>query len=500
MKNGGYFNLRAYTAAEFNDKDNKDCIFVHKDVKHAFSDEIVENITLINNANICKYLQLRTNETIETKSNILNSVKSALKDCPVMPNIKYVVPHFGKSVTFEVVSVDNISNKISLDFSNLSIKTSTPKRTINDAEEYKIITEITEFEILENLALESKIVTPRSMSIGGVNNELKIIRKAIDSLNFKTKSYIGILLYGPSGTGKTLLANVVINELSDFHRININGAEIFSQYAGETEARLKHLFNQTLNFEKSVIFIDEFDVLTNTNSEQERRVNATIKVLVDSLSELQNHLILLIATSSRPDAIEASFRRPSRLDLEIELPIPNLIQRKEIISIFKDKFNANLSENDIDIISQNAHGYVGADLEALIAQATLNGQNDKKSCLEALKIVKPSAMREVQVTVPNVIWEDIGGLDDLKLQLRQAIEWPIKHPEIFHKMGINPPKGVLMYGPPGCSKTMIAKALANESQLNFVAIKGPELFKKYVGESEQVSWSKILFLHVFLKI
>ena len=144
------------------------------------------------------------------------------------------------------------------------------------------------------------------------------------------------------------------------------------------------------------------------------------------------------------------------------------------------------SDEDIKMISQNAHGYVGADLEALIAHATTNGRGDKNSCLKALKIVKPSAMREVQVTVPNVSWEDIGGMDDLKLKLCQAIEWPIKHPEKFRKMGITPPKGVLMYGPPGCSKTMIAKALANESQLNFVAIKGPELFKKYVGESEQV--------------
>ena len=226
--------------------------------------------------------------------------------------------------------------------------------------------------------------------------------------------------------------------------------------------------------------------MTSTNSEQERRVCATLKVLIDNLSDQQKSKIVLLATSSRPDSIEASFRRPGRLDLEIELPIPNAQQRMEIIKVFKERFNANINEDDIKMISQNAHGYVGADLEALIAQASLGGQSNRESCLEALKIVKPSAMREVQVSVPTVTWEDIGGLDDLKLQLKQAVEWPIKHPEVFRKMGISPPKGVLMYGPPGCSKTMIAKALANESQLNFVAIKGPELFKKYVGESEQV--------------
>ena len=435
-KNDNNLNLRAYTSSEFK---NPDCIFVHKDVGLIISDEIITTITPLSGGKICKNLQLRVQDAKPETKDLKSYVSTALKDCPVQPTVRYIIPYYGKSVIFEVISVKSSKDLLCDELSSMSIQTSTPKRSMK-AEACRIITEITEIEILDTSDNCTSKVTPKNLRIGGVNEELNTIRKAVDSLN-SSKNYIGILLYGPSGTGKTLLANVVMNELTDFCRININGAEVYSRYSGETEERLRNLFHQTQNFEKSVLFIDEFDVLTSSNSEQERRVNASIKVLMDFISELQNHKILLLATSSRSDMIEASFRRPGRLDLEIELPIPNVVQRTEIIQIFKEKFNANLSDEDIKVISQNAHGYVGADLEALIAQASLNGQNDKKSCLEALKLVKPSAMREVQVSVPNVTWEDIGGLDDLKDKLIQAVHWPIKHPEVFRKMGINPPKG-----------------------------------------------------------
>jgi len=240
--------------------------------------------------------------------------------------------------------------------------------------------------------------------------------------------------------------------------------------------------------------MDEFDALVSTsgNTEQERRVSACLKSLFDDQlsSKNDNHKTVVIAVTSRPDFIDSSFRRPGRLEIEIELGVPDFIQRTAIVQAILDRsrgslVTSRLNEEDIEFLCRNAHGYVGADLEAVLAQVTQNNDSSQETLLKALKTVKPSAMRELQVNVPNVTWEDIGGLDDLKLKLKQAVEWPIKRPEIFVKMGIAPPKGVLMYGPPGCSKTMIAKALANESNLNFVAIKGPELFSKYVGESEQ---------------
>ena len=315
--------------------------------------------------------------------------------------------------------------------------------------------------------------------VGGLDAEFQSIFQQMEM--FKTKSYLGILLFGVSGSGKSLLSQRLQSRLPHFQPITIHGSDIFSQFSGETESQLKSMFKQT-ELKDSIIIIDDIDVLTssNANTDQERRVKACLKVLLDECSRSTSQKTLLIATSSRPDNIDPSFRRPGRLESEIELPVPNANQRYQIIQAILKNVKMELSEEDTKTLSQNAHGYVGADLEALVAQVS-QGQ----TCFEALKKVTPSAMREVQVQVPNVTWQDIGGLDDLKLKLKQSVEWPIKHPEAFKRMGITAPKGVLMYGPPGCSKTMIAKALANESQLNFVAIKGPELFKKYVGESEQ---------------
>jgi len=197
-----------------------------------------------------------------------------------------------------------------------------------------------------------------------------------------------------------------------------------------------------------------------------------------------------MATTSKIDNIPTSLRRPGRLDLELELPAPDVEARLEILNLYLDTTQHTLSMDDIKLIARDTHGFVGADVSNLFSTSLLfaqkNGHTLQMSDFEAARVqVKPSAMREVQVQVPSVTWADIGGLQDLKLKLRQAVDWPIKHPEVFTRMGIKPPRGVLMYGPPGCSKTMIAKALANESGLNFLSIKGPELFSKWVGESEK---------------
>ena len=198
---------------------------------------------------------------------------------------------------------------------------------------------------------------------------------------------------------------------------------------------------------------------------------------------------MVVGATSKLENVDPALRRPGRLDLELEIGVPAVKARAEILTGILGEMKSTVSEDDLTRLARDTHGFVGADLESLVSQARLEAGNEEVISMEhILKVrtkVKPSAMREVLVEVPEVTWADIGGLEELKLKLRQAVEWPVKHPEVFTRMGISAPRGLLMYGPPGCSKTMIAKALANESGLNFLSIKGPELFSKWVGESER---------------
>jgi len=352
--------------------------------------------------------------------------------------------------------------------------------------------------------------------IGGLSKEIKVIGEAVSSY-LQQRSYVGILVYGPSGTGKSTLSKV-LPSVHNWRSAYLNGAEVFSKFSGETESNLRSIFaklRQTAAEDDDdddeptskchrpcMLFIDEFDILCSSSkektSDQERRVASTLRSLIDDLSSASaandsgkrgTQPIVLIAATNRPSAIDSTFRRPGRFDVEVEISVPNVEARTDILQKLLEKECEGVlpSPELVGRVAQAAHGYVGADLQALCGHATSQeGHLSMEEALErALKVTKPSAMREIQVEVPNVSWRDIGGMEELKLKLKQAVEWPIKHAGMFAKMGVSPPKGVLMYGPPGCSKTMIAKALANESKLNFVAIKGPELFSKWVGESEQ---------------
>jgi len=486
------FVLRAYPVDQIQDSEY---LYIHQDLMVAFSEEMDKNTTSCNPIksylNSCSKLHLTSviqdqdcaNENQET---ISKYVKNCLMDMVVLKNGLFIINYYGKTLKFKVKDIGSDKNKGDLcqDLSNLNLKTSTPVRQVKN--EPQIVTEATEILIDSRNDEEFK----KKVFIGGYDKELEIIFKQIDSCQ---KSYAGFLIYGPSGSGKSLLAQAIISKLEGYKLIQINGSEIFSRYAGETEQHLKTLLSSHQN-QNSVIFMDEFDALVSSagNTDQERRVSACLKSLFDDQLNSKNddyNKTIVIAVTSRPEFIDTSFRRSGRLEIEIELGVPDFKQRTEIVKAILERsgdlVTSRLNDNDIEFVSRNAHGYVGADLEAVLAQVSLSSDHNRESLLKALKTVRPSAMRELQVNVPNVTWEDIGGLDDLKLKLKQAVEWPIKRPEIFLKMGITPPKGVLMYGPPGCSKTMIAKALANESNLNFLAIKGPELFKKYVGESEQ---------------
>ncbi|NWU83294.1 SPAT5 protein, partial [Onychorhynchus coronatus] len=353
--------------------------------------------------------------------------------------------------------------------------------------------------------------------IGGLSSQLRTIRETVE-LPLKQpelfKSYgipppRGVLLYGPPGTGKTLIAKAIANEVSA-HVTVINGPEIISKFYGESESRLRQIFAEASLRHPSIIFIDELDALCpkreGAQNEVEKRVVASLLTLMDGIgSEGSEGQLLVLGATNRPHALDAALRRPGRFDKEIEIGIPNAQDRLDILQKLLRKVPHSLTEAELVQLADSAHGYVGADLAALCKEAGLHalrralGKSPNlldtevagsvmiafNDFLQGMNDVRPSAMREVAIDVPRVSWSDIGGLDDVKLKLKQAVEWPLKHPESFIRMGIQPPKGVLLYGPPGCSKTMIAKALAHESGLNFLAVKGPELMNKYVGESER---------------
>ncbi|NXX70402.1 SPAT5 protein, partial [Spizella passerina] len=353
--------------------------------------------------------------------------------------------------------------------------------------------------------------------IGGLGSQLRTIRETVE-LPLKQpelfKSYgipppRGVLLYGPPGTGKTMIAKAIANEVGA-HVTVINGPEIISKFYGESESRLRQIFAEASLCRPSIIFIDELDALCpkreGAQNEVEKRVVASLLTLMDGIgSEGSEGQLLVLGATNRPHALDAALRRPGRFDKEIEIGIPNAQDRLDILQKLLKKVPHSLTAEQLAHLADSAHGYVGADLAALCKEAGLcalrralgrrRGLWDTavagsvmiafNDFLQGMKDVRPSAMREVAIDVPKVSWSDIGGLEDVKLKLKQAVEWPLKHPESFIRMGIQPPKGVLLYGPPGCSKTMIAKALAHESGLNFLAVKGPELMNKYVGESER---------------
>ncbi|MCC6062053.1 MAG: CDC48 family AAA ATPase [Desulfurococcales archaeon] len=319
----------------------------------------------------------------------------------------------------------------------------------------------------------------------------------------------GILLYGPPGVGKTLLAKALANEVGAYF-IAINGPEIMSKFYGESEERLREVFKKAQENAPAIIFIDEIDAIAPKRSEVvgevEKRVVAQLLTLMDGLQSRGR--VVVIGATNRIEAVDPALRRPGRFDREIEIPPPDRRARKEILAVHTR--NVPLAEDvDLDKLADITHGYTGADLAALVKEAAMSALRrflrdktidlskpippdllsqlrvEMKDFLQAMNSVQPTLIREVFVEVPEVRWSDIGGLEDVKQQLREAVEWPLKYPQLFEKMGIRPPKGILLYGPPGVGKTLLAKAAATESEANFIAVNGPEILSKWVGESEK---------------
>ena len=351
--------------------------------------------------------------------------------------------------------------------------------------------------------------------IGGLKDEVKKVREMIEIPLKRPELFEklgiappkGVLMHGPPGTGKTLLAKAVASE-SDAHFIAINGPEIMSKYVGGSEENLREYFEEAEENSPSIIFIDELDAIApkreETNGEAERRTVAQLLTLMDGLKSRGQ--VVVIGATNRPDSLDPALRRPGRFDREIEIGVPDSEERKEVLEIHTR--NMPLADDvDLDKIANTTHGFVGADLESLCKEAAMRVvrrilpeiQNDEeipKEVMEkiivtgddfknAQKEIQPSALREVLVQIPDIKWDDVGGLEDVKQELKEAVEWPLKHPETFQHMGIRPPKGTLLYGIPGTGKTLLAKAVASESEANFISVKGPELLSKWVGESEK---------------
>ena len=391
--------------------------------------------------------------------------------------------------------------------------------TVTKARPHGIIrmTYETNLQILTEPTPEAKGV-PRTTyeDIGGLHEEIQRIREMVElplrhpelfqRLGIEPPK--GVLLHGPPGCGKTLLARAVANE-SEANFFSINGPEIMSKFYGESEARLREMFQQAQKNSPSIIFIDELDAIApkreEVTGEVERRVVAQLLALMDGLAGRGN--LIVIGATNRPGALDPALRRPGRFDREVEIGVPVKDARYEILQIHTR--GMPLTEGvDLKKLAAMTHGYTGADLAALgretamkalrryLPEINLEEERIPPSVLEKMEIrmedfthaykeITPTAMREVYIEVPTVHWDQVGGLEDVKEELKEAVEWPLKNPEVFSRMGIRPPKGILLFGPPGCGKTLLARAVATESEANFITIKGPEVFSKWVGESEK---------------
>ena len=416
----------------------------------------------------------------------------ALESVPIIKGDNVMVPYFGGRLTFQVIGV-------------------TPANA--DA---VLVTQKTIFHIAEKGETLRGVPQVTYEDIGGLREEIQKVREMIElplrhpeifeKLGIEAPK--GVLLHGPPGTGKTLLAKAVANE-SNSHFISISGPEIMSKFYGESEARLREIFKEAKEKAPSIMFVDEIDSIApkreEVTGEVERRVVSQLLSLMDGL-EARGKVIVMAATN-RPNALDQALRRPGRFDREIEIKVPDKRGRLEILQIHTHNMPLD-TDVDQDKIAAITHGFVGADLEYLCKEAAmkclrrllpeLNLEDEKlapdvlnkliitmNDFENAIKDVMPSAMREVYLEPPDVHWSDIGGLEEVKHELQEAVEWPMRFPDMYNKLGHTIPKGVLLHGPSGTGKTMLAKAVATESEANFISVKGPELLSKWVGESEK---------------
>ena len=415
----------------------------------------------------------------------------ALESVPLIKGDNVMVPYFGGRLTFQVIGVTPVADAI-------------------------LVTQKTVFQISEKGEVARGITNVAYEDIGGLKEEIQKVREMIElplrhpeifeKLGIEAPK--GVLLYGPPGTGKTLLAKAVANE-TNAHFISISGPEIMSKFYGESEARLREIFKEAKEKAPSIIFIDEIDSIApkreEVTGEVERRVVSQLLSIMDGLEARGK--VIVIAATNRPNAIDPALRRPGRFDREIEIKVPDKRGRLEILQIHTRNMPLD-TDVDQDRVAAVTHGFVGADLEYLCKEAAMKclrrllpelNLEDEKISVEtlnklvitmndfdfALKDALPSAMREVYLEVPDVKWIEIGGLEDIKRELQEAVEWPLRYPDLYKELKHTLTKGILLHGPSGTGKTLLAKAVATESEANFISVRGPELLSKWVGESER---------------
>jgi len=428
--------------------------------------------------------------TITVDSGFVSFVKRRVADMPLVEGDNVLIPVLGQAIPFSVVSTK-------------------PAGIV-------MVTEESSLTILEKPTEAAKVPRVTYEDIGGLEEPIRKVREMVE-LPLKHPELFkrlgidppkGVLLYGPPGCGKTLLAKVVANE-TEAYFIAINGPEVMSKFYGESEQKLREFFEEAKQHAPAIIFIDELDAIApkreEVTGEVEKRVVAQLLALMDGLEARGD--VIVIGATNRQNALDPALRRPGRFDREIEIGVPSATERYEIFQVHTR--NMPLTKDvDLKHIASLTHGFVGADIAALCREAAMKSlrrylpeidiQQERipPEIVEKLEIrmedfesaykeITPTELREVYVEVPTVRWEDIGGLEEVKQELIEAIEWPLKYPERFKRIGIKPPKGILLFGPPGCGKTLLAKAVASESEANFITVKGPEIFSKWVGESEK---------------
>ena len=429
------------------------------------------------------------NDSVTVDKEFTDFVKNRLKGLPLSQGDEISVMILGNSMDFKI-------NKIS------------PKNVVK-------IDRATNLSILTETATDKKIRVTYE-EVGGLSSEIKAMREIVELplrhpelfSRLGVEAHSGILLYGPPGCGKTLIAKVLASE-SEANMYSINGPEIMNKYYGETEARLRDIFKEAKDNSPSIIFIDEIDAIAPKREEAygdvEKRVVAQLLALMDGLTDRGN--VIVLGATNRPDSVDPALRRPGRFDREVEISVPNEDGRLEILHIHTR--GMPIAEGiDLKELSSDLHGYTGADIKSLCREAAmkairrylpeidLESERIPSEVLQTMEIklldfydamheVVPTAMREFYVERPKIWWQDVGGLDDIKKSLNDNLILAMHEPGQFNKMGIRPPKGALIYGPPGCGKTLLARALATESGANMILVRGPEILSKWVGESEK---------------
>ena len=429
------------------------------------------------------------NDSVTVDKEFTDFVKNRLKGLPLSHGDEISVMILGNSMDFKI-------NKIS------------PKNVVK-------IDRSTNLSILSETSIDKRVRVTYE-EVGGLGNQIKAMREIVELplrhpelfIRLGVEAHSGILLYGPPGCGKTLIAKVLASE-SEANMYSINGPEIMNKYYGETEARLRDIFKEAKDNSPSIIFIDELDAIAPKREEAygdvEKRVVAQLLALMDGLTERGN--VMVLGATNRPDSLDPALRRPGRFDREVEISVPNEDGRLEILLIHTR--GMPIDEGiDLKELSSDLHGYTGADMKSLCREAAmksirrylpeidLESEKIPSEVLQTMEIklidfydamheVVPTAMREFYVERSKVWWQDVGGLDEIKKALNDNLILAMHDPAKFSKMGIKPPKGALIYGPPGCGKTLLARALATESGANMILVRGPEILSKWVGESEK---------------